>query len=231
MTGTWKPSALKLREPKVKSNNLRQQRKENTRKKLIEVASGLFKEKGFDNTTIDEIVGLAEVSQRTFFRHFQSKEAIVFSKVRGRQARFRLYLDRNAETVDPFERIKFALLKTADEYDSDPEALLEEYQIVSASPYLTTRDVEHDSNIERMMTAALMRFQGKRFLSRKQARIAGAAIFGAVRVLMDEWFQKECTHALRNHARYCVQIIDMLALGYGGSGNEARKKAKEIKAQ
>lgn len=202
----------------MKADSLRQQKKEATRKRLIDVSLRLFQEKGFDNTTIDEIVHHANVSQRTFFRHFPTKEAIVFSEVRGRQARFKQLLELNSDDVEPFDRVKHALMKTAAEYDRMSGQLLDEYRMVTSSRYLTTRDIEFDAILEKTLTNTLLTYRGTKYLSRKEARIAAAAIFGAVRVLMDEWFQKECRHSLKGHARLCLSIVDMLAQGFSARG-------------
>ncbi len=45
---------------------------------LVEAAFELFSERGFEQTTIDDIVSLAGVGRRSFFRYFPSKEAVVF---------------------------------------------------------------------------------------------------------------------------------------------------------
>ncbi len=57
----------------------RRDRKRNaTRVAIVEAALALFEEKGFAATTVDEIAERADVAQRTFFRHFPTKEAVLF---------------------------------------------------------------------------------------------------------------------------------------------------------
>jgi AcrR family transcriptional regulator len=53
--------------------------KERTRQALIEAALRLFAEHGYDGTTAEAIAERAGVSARTLFRHFPTKESILFS--------------------------------------------------------------------------------------------------------------------------------------------------------
>ncbi|MFD1937861.1 TetR/AcrR family transcriptional regulator [Nonomuraea mangrovi] len=57
---------------------LRARKKAKTRRALVEGAMRLFAEKGFEQTTLAEIAASAEVSTRTFFSYFASKEEVVF---------------------------------------------------------------------------------------------------------------------------------------------------------
>jgi AcrR family transcriptional regulator len=50
-----------------------------TRKGLAAVALELFAERGFDAVTVNDIADRADVDPSTFYRHFGSKEAVVFS--------------------------------------------------------------------------------------------------------------------------------------------------------
>jgi AcrR family transcriptional regulator len=47
---------------------------------LIDLAQGLFVERGYEATTIDVIAAEAGMSKRTFFRYFDSKEDLVLGK-------------------------------------------------------------------------------------------------------------------------------------------------------
>jgi len=55
----------------------RDRKKSETRQALREAAHRLFAEQGFARTTIDEITDAADVSRRTFFRYYSSKEDLL----------------------------------------------------------------------------------------------------------------------------------------------------------
>jgi len=59
----------------------RDRKKNETRQALRDAAHRLFAEKGFSQTTIDDIAEAADVSRRTFFRYFDSKDDLLRSDV------------------------------------------------------------------------------------------------------------------------------------------------------
>jgi AcrR family transcriptional regulator len=56
----------------------REQKRERTRAELRRCALEQFRASGFDKTSVAEIARAAGVTERTFYRHFPSKEAVLF---------------------------------------------------------------------------------------------------------------------------------------------------------
>ena len=63
----------------------RERKKAATREALADAALRLFLERGFDQVSVKAIADAADVSVSTLFKHFASKEALVFDEEQGRE--------------------------------------------------------------------------------------------------------------------------------------------------
>ena len=63
--------------PKATRPGLRERKKAKTRAAIREHALRLFREQGYDATTVEQIAEAAEISHTTFFRYFPTKEDVV----------------------------------------------------------------------------------------------------------------------------------------------------------
>jgi AcrR family transcriptional regulator len=64
---------------------LRELKKAQTRQVIAEAAIDLFRRRGFDEVTIDEIAQVAQVSKKTIFNYFPTKEDLVFNRADTRE--------------------------------------------------------------------------------------------------------------------------------------------------
>jgi AcrR family transcriptional regulator len=56
---------------------LRERKKARLRRQIIDTSIKLFRKHGYEDTRVDDIVQLLEISQPTFFRYFPSKDAVL----------------------------------------------------------------------------------------------------------------------------------------------------------
>src|SRR5271154_6532332 len=75
-----KPKISKAKIGKVAAPpGLRQRKRQQTRERLTRAAMALFLDRGFEATTLDDIAAAADISRRSFFHYFDSKEDVVFA--------------------------------------------------------------------------------------------------------------------------------------------------------
>jgi AcrR family transcriptional regulator len=77
----------------------RERKKQQTRQTLIATAARLFEERGYEATAVADIAEAADVSKRTFFLHFPTKEDVLLSDGRARlDLALRVIADRAPDT-------------------------------------------------------------------------------------------------------------------------------------
>jgi len=73
------PSSNGSHPPAREPLSLQERKHEVVRAAIWDAATDLFAEKGYDETTVDEIAGRAGISRRSFFRYFSSKSDLMAS--------------------------------------------------------------------------------------------------------------------------------------------------------
>ena len=115
---------------------LRELKKARTRAQVLEVAARLFASSGFDRVTVEEICAEAEISPRTFFRYFHSKDELVFADIEERLDVLLQQLRAEPEDAEPLGALERAVLALALEMERRPDAMTWAYQLMRDSPAL-----------------------------------------------------------------------------------------------
>lgn len=88
---------------------LRERKKEKTRQALASAAMRLFAERGYEATTVADIAAAAEVSTRTFFAYFPSKEDVFFTGTQERLDLVRQAFAAHAAALPPLTAMRATL--------------------------------------------------------------------------------------------------------------------------
>jgi AcrR family transcriptional regulator len=143
---------------------LRERKKQKTRLALIDAALSLFLEQGYEATTVDQIAAAVDVSPRTFFRYFATKEDVALSLAADGQETMLAELATRPADEAPFTALSHAvraMVTMLQEGDLDDTArFLRAREVIDSTPALFAGSVRRLMENERRLIAEISRRQG-----------------------------------------------------------------------
>lgn len=109
------------------------------RAEITAAARALFVERGFEATTVDQIVAAVGISRRSFFRYFGSKEDVLLGDLAARGDAVARALSQRPEEEDPWDALGNAMLAAQPETFNDPKADLAVGRMMHETPSLRAR--------------------------------------------------------------------------------------------
>ncbi|WP_185806807.1 TetR/AcrR family transcriptional regulator [Bacillus salinus] len=134
---------------------------EETKNKLMECAKELFYRKGFDKTTVREIVESAEVAQGTFYLYFEAKEEVLYQIVRKELNVFKYFISMLEFENPKLEDIDLIIDSLVHHMEQDPKTvkLLHDADILEMMNF--SKSIEEEffqiNLIEQWLKAAMKR--------------------------------------------------------------------------
>lgn len=180
-----------------------------TRQALGEAAIALFLTRGFDRTTIEDIVAEAGVSRRTFFRYFPTKEAAFFAELDSRLEAFVAQVSGRVAARGAWDGVVDTLLEIAVGYEADREGSLAWRRAMRSSPSLVAYDLQVDATWEAEVAKVFAASGDAPF----EAAARAGAVMGVVRAVLVAWHESGGQGDL---VKMGGQAFAWLASGMGG---------------
>jgi AcrR family transcriptional regulator len=157
---------------------------------LIAAAFQLFLERGYEATTIDDIVALAGVGRRSFFRYFPSKDDVVFPDHERCLADMTEFLNADSED-DPVVRVCGAARLVLRMYAENPTFSVQRYQLTRSVPALRTYELSVVWRYERALADYLRRCFADWSDGDLRADVIAAAVVAAHNNALRSWLRSD----------------------------------------
>lgn len=159
--------------------------------RLMEAAFALFDEHGYEQTTIEDIAALAGVGRATFFRHYRSKEAVVFPDHDRllEQIRERLATSSHATAlVAVSDAVRLVLMH----YVAEGDLARQRYALTSKVSILRDREIASVARYQRLFREFIANWMGDPTQSASlRAELMAAAVVAAHNHVLRRWLRGE----------------------------------------
>ena len=166
-------------------DGLRERKKARTRASIREHALRLFRENGYQRTTVEKIAEAAEVSASTFFRYFPTKEDIVLQD--DMDTRMIEALDRQPARLGPLSAVRAAAREVFASYTQADLDLLQETTVLTMTvPEVRARAMDEFARTISVVGEALAKRAG-RPADDMAVRTTAGAIVGVMMSITMPW--------------------------------------------
>ena len=157
-----------------------------SRRELRLIALRLFAERGFENTTIEQVTAEAGVSERTFFRYFTTKASVLWSEFETEVETIRAALGAVPGEVPMRAAIRGAVVAATHYHADDVPEMRLRMHLIATEPALSFSAAEHYEAWELAVSEFAARRLGYPANSLYPLTV-GRATLSACRAAYDRW--------------------------------------------
>jgi AcrR family transcriptional regulator len=182
----------------------------NARGRLEQAAMELYREHGFESTTVAEIAARAGLTERTFFRHYADKREVLFGGASMLQEMLVSGVGEAPAALPPVDAIVRALGTVATElFDERREFARQRQAIIAANAELQEREVVKLATLA-VAVAGALRGRGVSEPAASLAAEAGIAVF---KIAFERWVSQPAGDSLPEYIRECAAGLKVIAAG------------------
>ncbi|MET7478030.1 TetR family transcriptional regulator [Streptomyces sp. NPDC005648] len=160
------------------------------REALVAAAFQLFLERGYEQTTVDDIVALAGVGRRSFFRYFPSKEDVVFPDHERCLADMTAFLEESSDD-EPVQRVCDAVRMVLRMYTENPTFSVQRYRLTRKVPGLRAYELSVVWRYERAFADYLRGRLAGREDGTLRSDVIAAAVAAAHNNALRSWLRSD----------------------------------------
>jgi AcrR family transcriptional regulator len=168
-----------------RAGGLRELKKARTRASLREHALRLFREQGYQATTVEQIAAAAEVSPSTFFRYFPTKEDVVLQD--DMDIRMIEALEQQPPGLGPVAAVRAAVRQVLSSYSAaDRDVIRETTRLTMSVPEIRARALDEFARAITGIAEAMAKRSGRAPDDLAVRTVAGA-IIGVIMAITLPW--------------------------------------------
>jgi len=177
--------------PSTETLGLRERTRRAVRAEIADAALRLFVERGFDETTVDDVVAAVGVSRRSFFRYFRSKEDVVLGFLDDVGVAICAGLAARPVEEPPWVALRRALDEVIVAYDGDANWILALHRLIYETPSLRARHLDKQDRWHRLLTAELAARAGVDPDKDLGPRVLASTAMAALDVAISAWAEAQ----------------------------------------
>jgi AcrR family transcriptional regulator len=194
--------------------------KESPRDRLAEAAFALFDERGYEQTTVDDITERAGLGRTTFFRYYRSKEDVIFPDHDRLLdlARDRLLTSGHHTALTAVsDAVRLVLLHYLEEGD----LARRRYALTSTVPILRDREIASVARYQRLFREFIADWMGEPGEPASlRAELMAAAVVAAHNHVLRRWLRGESPDPVREFDDAMRQVATLFAAAAAGQGGD-----------
>jgi AcrR family transcriptional regulator len=185
----------------------------NARGRLQQAALELFAERGYEQTTVEDIATRAGLTKRTFFRHFSDKREVLFAGGDEFQQLFMRGLAGAPDSATPIEAIAVTLEAVSGFFDDRHEHARRRQRVIAANVELQERELVKLGSVAAAIAGGLR----ERGVTEPAAGIAAETAVAVFRNAFERWVAEAEQPDLRALVRESLEALQAVTAGHHGA--------------